>query len=299
MPAWAEIGRPRLPIQPPAQLGQCLTAEHPSSATYRLGLARCQNNLGALLAGTSRASDALAAHRRALELSEALVAEQPGNPEYIEEVIWSENYLGGALLQLDRLIPAVAPLGDALARSERLAAQSKDRFEYDRLLAVSHYHVGILASRTWRFKISASHYAKSAIYYASPTTRLSPDFPGLKQRRIDLGHRLCEIGTQFEKQNDVRQVDQYFGEAIRIWKNLAEDFPSEPEFRRQLARANGDLGAIFGRSREEPWRSHWAAIRLNDAIALYAELTADFPEDASYQKELAEAREQKYQLERK
>ena len=47
-----------------------------------------------------------------------------------------------------------------------------------------------------------AHYAKSAIYYASPTTRLSPDFPGLKQRRIDLGHRLGEFGTQFEKQND-------------------------------------------------------------------------------------------------
>jgi tetratricopeptide (TPR) repeat protein len=276
-----------------------LIADHPSQATYRLELARCQNNLGVLLAETTRASAALAAHRRALELSEALLAEVPGNPKYIEEVIWSENYLGGALLVLGRPIPAIAPLGDALARSERLTAQSKDRFEYDRLLAVSHYHMGILASRTWRFKVSASHYAKSAIYYASSTTRLNPDFPGLKQRRVDLGHRLCEVGTEFEKQNDVRQVDQYFGEAIRIWKNLAEDFPSEPEFRRQLARTNGDLGAIFGRSREEPWRSHWAAIRLNDAIALYAKLTADFPEEASYQKELAEAREQKDQLERK
>jgi tetratricopeptide (TPR) repeat protein len=276
-----------------------LTAEHPSNATYRLGLARCQNNLGVLLAGTARASAALAAHRKALELSQALLAERPGNPEYIEEVVWSENYLGGALLQDGLLIAAVAPLGDALARSEQLTAQSKDRFEYDRLLAVSHYHMGILAGRTWRLRVSASHCAKSAIYYASPTTRLSPDFPGLKQRRIDLGHRLLEIGSQFAKQNDVRQVDQYFGEAMRIWRYLAEDFPSEPEFRRQLARANGDLGAIFGRSREEPWRGHWAAIRLNDAIALYTKLTEDFPEEASYRKELAEVREQKHQLERK
>ena len=104
-----------------------MTAEHPSKPTYRLGLARCQNNLGVLLAGTNRAAAALAAHRKALELSPALLAERPGNPESIEELIWSENYLGGALLQDGRLITAVAPLGDALARSEQLTAQSKDQ----------------------------------------------------------------------------------------------------------------------------------------------------------------------------
>jgi len=144
---------------------------------------------------------------------------------------------------------------------------------------------------------AASNYGRAGIHYSSERARSNPDFPGLRERREDLARRLCDVGAEFGRANSPREADQYYGEALRLWQNLATDFPSVVEYRRQQAKTNSDLGEALSHSYESPWTSI-AGWRLNDAVGLYTKLATEFPNEPIYRKELAETYKRKAVYER-
>src|SRR5262249_31018764 len=111
------------------------------------------------------------------------------------------------------------------------------------------------------------------------------DIPGMADRRERLGASLCKVAAEFGRGNEFADAERYYSEAIRAWRDLCSDFPSQPEYRRQLARTHGEVGQVLSKSSESNWQ-HWARIRLNDALNLYTELAKDFPKEASHQREL-------------
>jgi tetratricopeptide (TPR) repeat protein len=276
---------------------QRLAADHPKEPRYRKSQARARNNLGVLLVKLGRTPEAEAAHRTALELCTQLLADSPSNSEYLEELVWSKNYLGGVLLKTGRSKEAEPLLKDALAVAEQLESRSNDKFEYARLLAVSHYHLGIGMADAGRLKDAGTNYARAGTQYSIERARSNPDFPGLRERREDLARRLCHVGAEFGRMNAPREVDQYYNQALRLWQNLVNDFPSVVEYRREQAKTNSALGEALSHSFESPWASI-AGWRLNDAVGLYRKLVTEFPNEAVYRKELAETyiRKAEYEL---
>jgi tetratricopeptide (TPR) repeat protein len=266
-------------------LWEGLVTEYPAEPKYRKGLARCRSNFGALLADLGRLPAAEECQRSALETTKRLVTEAPGNREYLEEFAWCRTNLGRLLMMANRRQDAEAPLHDGLESARRLESQSQKRFEYDWLLGIADHNWGDFLWESGRLKECASAYGRAGISYTLLGVRSNNDIPGMTERRERLGTSLCKVASAFGHRNEFADAERYYSEAIRVWRDLCSDFPSQPEYRRQFARTHGEVGQVLSKSSESNWQ-HWARIRLNDAINLYTELAKDSPKEASHQREL-------------
>jgi tetratricopeptide (TPR) repeat protein len=262
-----------------------LATAYPAEPRYRKGLARTRINLGAVLAELGRLPASEECQRSALETTKRLAAEFPGNREYLEELAWSQTNLGRLLMMANRRQDAEGPLRDGLDSARRLESQAQKRFEYDWLIGIAGHNWGDFLWEARRLKECASAYGRAGISYSLLGVRSNNDIPGMTDRRERLGVSLCKVAAEFGRRNEFADVERYYGEAIRTWRELCNDFPSKPEYRRQLAWTHGEEGQVLSRSPESNWQ-HWARIRLNDAINLYTELAKDFPKEASHQREL-------------
>src|SRR5262249_41909324 len=72
-------------------------------------------------------------------------------------------------------------------------------------------------------------------------------------------------------------------DALAIQKQLAADFPSRPEFRRDLALSHNNLGLVL----KDLGRVPEAQTAYSDALVLQKQLAADFPTRIEFRQELA------------
>jgi eukaryotic-like serine/threonine-protein kinase len=70
---------------------------------------------------------------------------------------------------------------------------------------------------------------------------------------------------------------------LDLQRRLAADFPNRPEFRRELARTNNDLGVLL----HETGRLEEAEASYGVALDLQRQLAADFPSRTEFRQELA------------
>jgi tetratricopeptide (TPR) repeat protein len=91
------------------------------------------------------------------------------------------------------------------------------------------------------------------------------------------------VGVMRDRLGELREAEQDYDQALRIYKQLAADFPSRPEFRANLAMSHINRGALLthtGRLRE-------AERDYDQALSIQKQLAADFPSQPEFRRDLA------------
>jgi serine/threonine protein kinase len=278
-----------------------LAADFPSRPEFRQELAISYNNLANLLRATGRLKEAEKDYDHALSIKKQLAADFPTRPEFRRDLATSHNNRGNLLRDTGRLRQAEKDYDQALSIYKHLAADFPFRPEFRRELALSHNNRGNLLRDTGRPKQAEEDYGQAL----SIQKRLAADFPSRPEFRQELARSHNNRGILLRAMGRLPEAEKDYGQALRILKQLAADFPSRPEFRVELARSHNNRGNLLRATVEvllrllEPARvtqqqKALAVRRLKEAeqdydqaLSLYKELAADFPNRPEFRRELA------------
>jgi serine/threonine protein kinase len=91
------------------------------------------------------------------------------------------------------------------------------------------------------------------------------------------------VGVMRHRLGELKEAEQDYDQALVIYQQLAADFPSRPEFRRELATSHtnrGELLRVTGRFKE-------AEQDYDQALSIQKQLAAEFPSRPEFRRELA------------
>lgn len=258
-----------------------LAADFPSLPMFRRDLALTYNNLGILLGKTGRLKEAEKAYLDALALYKQLAADLL-TPEFRQDLAACYNNLGILLCDTDRPKEAAKAHADALALQKHLAADFPGNPKFRQDLARSHSNLGNLLKVTYRFKEAESAYAEALAI----EKQLAADFPGQPEFRRELAAGYDNLGALLQltlRKDRLQEAEKAHVEALAVFKQLAADFPTRPEFRQDLALSYNNLAALLGKTS----RLKVAEKAYLDALAIYKQLVADFPNQPDLRSSLA------------
>ncbi|MGI8978125.1 MAG: protein kinase domain-containing protein [Pirellulaceae bacterium] len=261
---------------------QPLAADFPSRPEFRRDLALTHNNLGNLLNARGRPREAETAYTDALALQKQLAADFPTRPEFRQDLAACYNNLGILLCDTDRPKEAAKAHADALALQKHLAADFPGNPKFRQDLARSHSNLGNLLKVTYRFKEAESAYAEALAI----EKQLAADFPGQPEFRRELAAGYDNLGALLQltlRKDRLQEAEKAHVEALAVFKQLAADFPTRPEFRQDLALSYNNLAALLGKT----GRLKEAEKAYLDAVAIYKQLVADFPNQPDLRSSLA------------
>jgi serine/threonine protein kinase len=91
------------------------------------------------------------------------------------------------------------------------------------------------------------------------------------------------VGNMRHRLGELQEAEKDYDQALTIWKELAADFPSRPEFRHDLASSHSNRGVLLattGRPKE-------AEKDYDQALSILKQLVADFPDEPDLRNSLA------------
>jgi serine/threonine protein kinase/tetratricopeptide (TPR) repeat protein len=91
------------------------------------------------------------------------------------------------------------------------------------------------------------------------------------------------VGVMRHRLGELREAEAAYTEALAIRKQLAADFPNQPEMSQNLAWSQNNLGVLLG----ETGRPKEAEAAHADALAIRQQLAAQFPNRPEFRRELA------------
>jgi eukaryotic-like serine/threonine-protein kinase len=91
------------------------------------------------------------------------------------------------------------------------------------------------------------------------------------------------VGVMRYQLGELKEAESAYIDALALYKQLAADFPTRPEFRQQLAMSSYNLGLLF----QNTGRLKEAESSYTDALAIYKPLVAGFPARPEFRQELA------------
>jgi eukaryotic-like serine/threonine-protein kinase len=265
-------------------IGKQLAVEFPSRSDFRHGLAKSYNSLGLLLKANGRPKEAEMAYTDALALLKPLVADFSSRPEFRQDLATIYNNLGILLNDTNRPIEAAKAYTDALDLVKQLAADFPNRADFRVDLARSHSNLGVMFKTTFRFKEAETSYASAVAIMK----QMVADFPGRSEFRHELAMSYDNLGGLIfltRRKDRLKEAETASTYALVIFRQLAADFPTRPEFHQDLALCQNMLAAVLtasGRLKE-------AENSYMDAVAIYKRLAADFPNQPDLQTNLASA----------
>jgi serine/threonine protein kinase len=97
------------------------------------------------------------------------------------------------------------------------------------------------------------------------------------------GEGLFRVGTMRYRLGELKDAEQDYDQALIIFKQLAAEFPSRPEFRRQLAASHTNRGILLRdtgllKEAEKEW---------HEALIIFKQLAAAFPSRLEFRRQLA------------
>jgi tetratricopeptide (TPR) repeat protein len=104
--------------------------------------------------------------------------------------------------------------------------------------------------------------------------------------RLALGKALQSRAAVLMDGGDLARAEPVQREVVALHAALAADYPATPDYRRELARGQLNLGSLYGRL----GRADAAVAALRDAESTALRLTDDFPTVPGYRSQLARAR---------
>jgi tetratricopeptide (TPR) repeat protein len=249
-----------------------LTAEFPTRPEFRRDLALSHNNLGLLLKATGWPKEAETAYTDAIALQKQLVADFSTQPEFRRDLGKSYNNLGILLLDTNRPKEAETAYADALAIQKQLAADFPTRPDFRLDLARSQGNRGNMLRVTYRFKEAEAAYIETQAILK----QLAADFPSQPEFRHGLAMTYSNLGVLLYstlRKDRLKDAEKANTEALILFKQLAADFPTRPEFREDLALCHNNLGALLATMS----RLKEAETAYLDALVIYKRLADDFP----------------------
>ena len=91
------------------------------------------------------------------------------------------------------------------------------------------------------------------------------------------------VGTMRYRLGELREAEQDYDQALSIYKQLAADFPSRPEFRQDLAKTHNNRGVLLS----DTGRLKEAEKDFDQALSIHKQLAADFPTRPEFRQDLA------------
>jgi tetratricopeptide (TPR) repeat protein len=208
-----------------------------------------------------------------------LVAEYPARTDFRRELTRSLTTRGQEIAPASGLARTTeAAFREAQDLWKELATQFPDDAEpRQALAAIRETLVAVAHNVLWGEK---AHVSIEAMDFFQQAARDFPDVPEVQQ---EMAECLARQGVEALHNNWRGQAEEAFRKAGGLWKGLSTEHPTEPSYRRGLARSHLDLANYFREYRQ----TKEAEAAYHEAQALLRQLIADFPKTATYRLDLA------------
>jgi tetratricopeptide (TPR) repeat protein len=250
-----------------------LAGEFPTTSEYHQALARAHASHGVLLKKDNRFAEAEAELRRALKIMKPLAARSPGAADR-EAIRYQLATVLARLGQRDE--EAEAAYRRALARQREQVARSPATLTYQEQLARTCNNLGVL------LQVSARDEAEKLCREAVGILEKMPAAAGTRWQ-LARGHNNL---ANLLKAQDPATAEASYRTGRSQLTQLWADFPAVPDYARELADVELNLGMIL----EERDHRPQAEEQYRHALALLAGLVEQFPGVPDYQYRLATVR---------
>jgi serine/threonine protein kinase len=235
--------------------------------TVRQHAGRVYSRLGDIREMLNEDGEAERAYDRALAL-----LEEPG------ELARAHNNRGVLLKKRGNFAPAELALRRALQLRQQLADDHPNHPDSQRDLADSHYHLGaLLAPLAGREQQARAAYQRALTLQKELAAR-----DGRAEYRRDLARTCNNLGKLLWQTGQRPAALQAFEQSLDVTRQLARDFPHEPVYSWDLARAHNNRASALRKARPDQ-----AERAYQEAEKILADLAADFPTVPRYQRERA------------
>jgi eukaryotic-like serine/threonine-protein kinase len=240
-----------------------LATSHPDQPSFRRDLAEAVNTRGVILDNQGQFGPAEAAYQEALGMLDQLATENPRVPEYRESLARTAGNLGDVLKNLNRLEESDAAFRRSIKLKEELLAAGPEQRAIRASLALSWVNLGALETRRRR-----RAEAEAAFKLALELMEKLPN-PTVKERQRE-AQAWNNLGVIYQSSNRLDDAEKAARKALAIKQELADRFPSVPQFRLELARSWSNLGVVL----HQTTRPKEAQEAYEKSIAIYERLVA-------------------------
>ncbi len=252
-----------------------LAAKQPGNVDVQQDMADIANNLGNLLENLDRLPEAEKMYQKAM----TIVENMPGsNPARQQKLGSYHNNFGAVMRRMGNNESAEKSFEESIDIYQQLAKRFPTKPKLREELARSLSNLGAQLITDNQINKAEDSLVRAQTILNELTEKQS----NKAEYQAQLARTLSLLGAvRRDKQPKRAEVD--YREALKVRKKLADDFPSTPDYRRDLANTYSDL-AILLRATDRPQK----ADEMNDeALSILEKTVADFPDLPSYRQELA------------
>jgi tetratricopeptide (TPR) repeat protein len=255
---------------------------------YHRAVAQSCDQLARMSARDGKPWDAQRFSQDAVAAWKELVAEYPARIDFRRELARSLTARGEQIAALTGLARTTAEaFRDARDLWKELAAQFPDVPEYRQELAKIRKTLIELSHRV--LQAEQPRVSLGGMEFFEQVVRDFSDEPPLCQ---DLAEALSRRGAEALANGWRGVAEQAFRKAGDLWQGLVTRFPTEPDYRKGLARSRYELGNFYREYRQ----TREAETSYGEAQALLRQLSTDFPRTVDYRHELARVYNSRGQL---
>jgi serine/threonine protein kinase/tetratricopeptide (TPR) repeat protein len=274
-------------LLPALQMREQLLAEDPNSARLRGQLAVIKRYISALLRVQGRHEEAEKEIREAIAMRSKLLAEFPSQVGHRFRLGWALTVLSEVLMDTDRTEEAEKVIRRIIRLRKKLVVDFPNVSGFRLDTGHNLIYLSNVLTKTGRLDEALETLRQGVEILEN----LAADYPGVREYRMALVDRYNNLGEKFTDLGQLEQAEQAFQEAeaieedqVSLLQKLVAESPTEPAYWEQLAIAHTDFGRMLQDSRPEAAETH-----LREALALWQQLSMDFPEAPKNLEGLAES----------
>jgi serine/threonine protein kinase/tetratricopeptide (TPR) repeat protein len=261
---------------PALQMRQQLLAEDPNSQHKRERLTFTKLHIARLHLEQGKYEEAERQLRGVIAIREELLAEFPSQVDHRRILGQALHALSVALAGTGRTEEAEEVLRQAVSAREKLAADFPDvaGFRRDWEGAIHLLNKRLTETGRWAEALESSREVVEIL------EKLVADFPDVPDHHRFLANNYRMLGAVLRNTRQLEEAEAAYQEAQAIdeylvsqLQKLVATLPTVPAYREQLANAHTDLGRMIQQSRPDQAETH-----LREALALWGQLSTDFPE---------------------
>jgi serine/threonine protein kinase len=267
-----------------------LAAEYPQDPEYRHVLAESYNWLGEVYRSAERHSQARAAHQKAAVILEGLTADFPDRAVYRKDRARSFYNLGIVAKDTNRPKEAEQAFDEAVAILRELTERFPEEAGYGHELALAYLNLSLVQARRDVERALATNGA--ALGLLRPLATQTPPNPDWRHELAVLYNNRALLLLLAGRQagGDARRRAALIGRAKganrrahMLSDQLTQDFPSVPDYRKELANIFNTRGAIYYPTDKAEAERAW-----QEAAALWRQLAERDSAVPDYRAKLAE-----------
>ncbi len=250
--------------------------EQPEEAGLHAELGICYGRLGNICATLLGETAAAEAHyAKAIAVFEGLSRSAPDNPEPRRRLAQAHRDLGGLFRETRRPEKAQPLLERAVATAQRLVRHHPDVAEYRHELALAYHALGDLWRHTNRPDSGRDAY-RQAIALEEQLVRGHADESG--KYRSTLATSAGGLAEVYRQTDLPKKSEAFSLRAVRLYEELAKEFPGEGNYQHNLAAQYHVLSTLF----MDTGQPDKARAPLQRAVAISEELVRSHPDVLDY-----------------